>query len=103
MRLHTIRIHITPCAPGMLSIGVMHVVYEHGRIVGNDLMYNDWCEADELSGVVDPFLMTACEYSNDLPGGLANSRADTTPGAMLLHTRAPAAVRRNPTHPAPED
>jgi hypothetical protein len=68
MRLHTIRIHVTPCAPGMLSVGVMHVVYEHGRIVGNDLMYNDWCEADELAGVLDPFLSNACVYSQEMPG-----------------------------------
>lgn len=70
MRLHTIRIHVTPCGPGMLSVGVMHVVYEHGRIVGNDLMYNDWCEADELSGVVDPFLSAAAGFSWDLPGAM---------------------------------
>jgi hypothetical protein len=68
MRLHTVRIHVTPCAPGMLSVGVMHVVYEHGRIVGNDLMYNDWCEADELESVVSPFLSSACAYSEEMPG-----------------------------------
>jgi hypothetical protein len=68
MRLHTYRIHITPCAPGMLSVGVMHVEYEHGKIKANDLMYNDWCEIDELAGVVDPFLTRACQSSYELPG-----------------------------------
>jgi hypothetical protein len=31
-------------------------------------MYNDWCEADELAGVVDPFLSNACVYSQEMPG-----------------------------------
>jgi len=69
MRLHNLRIHLTPCAPGMLSVGVMHVVYKHGRVVGSELLYNDWCETDELWGVLDPILQRAAALSNEMPGG----------------------------------
>jgi hypothetical protein len=69
MRLHNLRIHLTPCAPGMLSVGVLHVVYKHGRVVGSELLYNDWCECDELQRVVGPILDRAAALANDMPGG----------------------------------
>jgi hypothetical protein len=68
MRLHSIRIHISPCAPGMLSVGMFDVVYKGGRVVGSELLYNDWCEADELLGVLDPVLQLATKLSNEMPG-----------------------------------
>jgi hypothetical protein len=69
MRLHNLRIHITPCAPGMLSVAVMHVVYKHGRVVGNELLFNDWCECDELQRVIGPVLDRAAQLANDMQGG----------------------------------
>lgn len=52
----------------MLSVGMFDVVYKGGRVVGSELLYNDWCEADELLGVLDPVLQLATKLSNEMPG-----------------------------------
>jgi hypothetical protein len=51
----------------MLSVGVLHVVYKHGRVVGSELLYNDWCETDELERVLHPIMLRACQLSQDMP------------------------------------
>jgi len=52
----------------MLSVGMLDVVYKHGRVVGSELLYNDWCETDELLRVIDPVLQLAAKLSNEMPG-----------------------------------
>lgn len=52
----------------MVSVGVMDVVYKHGRVVGSELLYNDWCETDQLMSVLDPVLAMAARLSNEMPG-----------------------------------
>lgn len=52
----------------MLSVCAMHVVYKQGRIVGHELLHNDWCEADELPAVLDPLVQRMAELSQTVPG-----------------------------------
>jgi hypothetical protein len=37
--------------------------------VGNELLFNDWCECDELQRVIGPILDRAAQLANDMQGG----------------------------------
>ena len=56
MRLTQFRIYAVECADGQISLALMKVYYEGGKVKGQDLVLNDWCEPGQLEAIVGQFV-----------------------------------------------
>lgn len=44
------------CASGQVSVAMMKVYYDGGKVKGQDLVLNDWCEPGQLEAIAGQFM-----------------------------------------------
>jgi hypothetical protein len=56
MRLTQYRVSAMPASDGLVSLSLLKVDYDGGKVVGHDVVLNDWCEPGQLQQLAAQFL-----------------------------------------------